>query len=77
MEKLRKKFGKRVRELRINLNLTQEELAANSNISVDFISLIERGINAPSFETLEALARALHVEVNILFTFDKGDSKND
>jgi transcriptional regulator with XRE-family HTH domain len=38
-------------------------------VSVDFLSLLERGINAPSFETLERLARALKVRVVELFNF--------
>ena len=39
-------------------------------MSVDFLSLIERGRNAPSFEKLEAMAKALRVPVAYLFTFD-------
>jgi hypothetical protein len=33
--------------------MTQEQFAETLNISVDFLSLVERGINAPSFETLD------------------------
>jgi len=36
---------------------------------VDFLSLIERGINAPSFETVEKISRRLRVPVSDLFTF--------
>jgi len=36
-------------------------------ISVDFLSLIERGINAPSFETIEQVARRQRVPVNAMF----------
>jgi len=36
---------------------------------VDFLSLIERGINAPSFETLEQMAKRLRVPVQALFEF--------
>jgi hypothetical protein len=38
-------------------------------ISVDFLSLIERGINAPSFETMEHMANKLRVPVMELFDF--------
>lgn len=37
---------------------------------VDFLSLIERGRNAPSFETLERIARRLKIPVAELFNFD-------
>jgi transcriptional regulator with XRE-family HTH domain len=36
-------------------------------ISVDFLSLIERGVNAPSFETLEKIAKRLRMPVSALF----------
>jgi transcriptional regulator with XRE-family HTH domain len=39
-------------------------------MSVDFLSLIERGRNSPSFEKLESMAGALGVPVASLFTFD-------
>jgi len=39
-------------------------------ISVDFLSLIERGRNATSFETLDRIARRLRVTVADLFTFN-------
>jgi transcriptional regulator with XRE-family HTH domain len=38
---------------------------------VDFLSLIERGRNAPSFEKLERMAAALKMPVAYLFTFDR------
>jgi hypothetical protein len=34
--------------------MTQERFAEALDISVDFLSLIERGISAPSFETLDS-----------------------
>ena len=36
-------------------------------ISVDFLGLIERGINSPSFDTLERMAKSLRVQVKDLF----------
>jgi len=67
--KLREKFGRRVRFLRVGQGLTQEQLAERAEISVDFLSLIERGRNSPSFENLDDLAQALDVPVAHLFTF--------
>jgi len=49
--------------------MTQEKLAERAEISVDFLSLVERGINAPSFETLERMAKALKSSVAEMFTF--------
>jgi hypothetical protein len=38
-------------------------------MSVDFLSLIERGINSPSFASLERIAKRLRLQVTDLFTF--------
>ena len=65
---LKKKLGQKIVSLRKNKGLTQEDLAELSGYSVEFISLIERGINAPTIDGLEKLARALDVEVDIIFT---------
>jgi transcriptional regulator with XRE-family HTH domain len=50
--------------------MTQERFAEALDISVDFLSLMERGRNAPSFETLERIAKRLRMPVAHLFTFD-------
>jgi transcriptional regulator with XRE-family HTH domain len=50
--------------------MSQERFAETLGISVDFLSLIERGRNAPSFETLDRMARRLRLSVSELFTFD-------
>ena len=70
MKKLRVQFGKKLRDLRKQRGITQEQLAEAALISVDFLSLVERGINAPSFETLEKLTGALDVPVKQLFDFE-------
>ena len=73
VKNLRVLFGVRVRALRSAAGLTQEALAERANISVDFLSLIERGRNSPSFENIESIASALGLPVVELFTFEGGD----
>jgi len=69
MAALRTRFGKRLRTLRRERDFTQERFAELAEISVDFLSLVERGINGPSFDTLERIAKALRVPVRDLFDF--------
>jgi transcriptional regulator with XRE-family HTH domain len=69
MPSLRQYFGNRLRSIRHERNLTQEQFAERVGISVDFLSLIERGINAPSFETIEQMGKKLRVPVKALFDF--------
>lgn len=67
---LQKKLGQRIATLRKKQGLTQEALAEVISCSVEFISLVERGVNAPSVAGLQSFADALNVEVRDLFTFD-------
>jgi transcriptional regulator with XRE-family HTH domain len=69
---LKQKFGRRLREIRAQRRMTQEEFAEMLDVSVDFLSLIERGRNAPSFETLDRMAKRLRLTVADLFTFSSG-----
>jgi transcriptional regulator with XRE-family HTH domain len=49
--------------------MTQEQFSEAISISVDFLSLIERGRNSPSFETLDRMAKRLKLSVADLFKF--------
>jgi transcriptional regulator with XRE-family HTH domain len=71
MASLRRDFGKRLKAIRLDRKLTQEEFAELVGISVDFLSLIERGINSPGFEALERMADRLDLQVRELFDFRK------
>lgn len=62
-----KELGKRVRKLRKELNLTQEQLAEKLGISVSFLGHIERGTRIASIDTLEKLWFALDTDANYLF----------
>ena len=69
MATLRSKFGQHLRQIRLSRRMSQERFAETLDISVDFLSLIERGRNAPSFETLDKIAKRLRMSVADLFTF--------
>jgi transcriptional regulator with XRE-family HTH domain len=61
----------RLKSIRLEGKLPQEEFAELVGISVDFLSLIERGINAPSFEVLEKMSKCRRLPVMALFEFSK------
>jgi transcriptional regulator with XRE-family HTH domain len=66
---IKKSLGKRIATLRRSQKISQEDLADRSNYSVEFISLVERGVNSPSVDGLAKIAKALGVEVKDLFDF--------
>jgi transcriptional regulator with XRE-family HTH domain len=56
-----RRFGEKVRGYRHERGLTQEALAESLNLSVAYVSLIERGGRNPPYTTVVAIAHALGV----------------
>lgn len=64
---LRKRFGQRVKELRLASGASQEAFADRSGFARSYMSRIERGVANPSLDAIQVLADALSVEVVELF----------
>ncbi|OGB33746.1 MAG: hypothetical protein A3F78_03805 [Burkholderiales bacterium RIFCSPLOWO2_12_FULL_61_40] len=62
-----KAFGLRIKELRAQRSLTQEELAERTGMFRTYMSRIEAGLANPTLTMLYTLAGALEVEVVDLF----------
>jgi len=66
-------IGKRIKEEREKLSLTQEELATKAEIGTKFLSSIERNVSKPSLDTFIKIARALDIPCDYLIN----DIEND
>jgi len=68
-----RRLGERIQTLRHARELTQDELAHRCGISQKYLSELERGTKAPSWETLVALAHnGLQMRLaSLLFTVDE------
>lgn len=75
MSHLYRLLGKNIAHFRREADLTQEQLAENTDYSVDFIGLVERGVNAPTVSRLQDIADAIGVEVWQLFYADQSGRK--
>ena len=75
---VQRRLGTRIQSLRRARGLTQDELATRSDISQKYLSELERGEKAPSWETLVALAhKGLQIRLAaLLFAIDE-DVKDD
>ncbi|MDR1637994.1 MAG: helix-turn-helix domain-containing protein [Treponema sp.] len=60
-------LGKNIKVLRARRGLSQADLSEKADISINFLSNIERGIKFPQPNMLSKIANALGVEVNELF----------
>ena len=63
-------LGKNIKFLRFRRNYSQADLAEKANISITFLSNIERGLKYPKPDILSQIAKALEVEVFELFKTD-------
>ena len=67
-------IGDKIKRLRLQRGLTQEELAARTELSKGFISQLERDLTSPSIATLMDILEALGTDVSDFFR-DTGDEK--
>jgi transcriptional regulator with XRE-family HTH domain len=63
---LRKRFGSKIRELRLAQSMSQEAFADRCGFARSYMSRIERGTANPSLDAIEVLAKALKVEASTL-----------
>ena len=61
------KFGKKVREIRVKQNLSQEKLATKAGVHRTYIGMIERAEKNITLENIEKVAKALGLSVKELF----------
>ena len=64
---LRELFGTSLRQCRRARRLTQAQLTEATDLSLEMIGRLERGLTAPSFDTIAALVDALQVAPSELF----------
>ena len=75
--KLKKDFGKQLKEIRKSKKLTQEQLAELVNVDTKHISFLETGRNFPSADLLEKLKNVFDIEYSDLFDFKNSKDKQN
>jgi len=56
-------IGEKIKQKRIELNMSMQQLANEANLSIGFISQVERELTEPSITSLRKIAKALDVAV--------------
>ena len=64
----RKLLGKRIREERLRLNLTQEQLSEKVNVTPSYLGAVERGEKSMTLEKLIDLVNVLGVSVDYILS---------
>ena len=60
-------IGKKIRQLRLQNDLTLEDLASRSELTKGFLSQLERNLTSPSISTLEDILEALGTNLSEFF----------
>lgn len=69
-------IGERIKKSRIENNLTQENLAEKLNVSVAFISRIERGTTRLNLKRLSEICSILNIDEGTILNGTSTDSTN-
>jgi transcriptional regulator with XRE-family HTH domain len=69
--KITEKFGNKIKEIRQELGISQEELSFRAELHRTYISSIELGKRNVSLVNIEKLAKALECEITDFFTNKK------
>ena len=61
-------IGKKIKQLRLQNDLTLEDLASRSELTKGFLSQLERNLTSPSISTLEDILEALGTNLSEFFS---------
>lgn len=64
-------IGKKIKELRLQNDLTLDNLASRSELTKGFLSQVERNLTSPSISTLEDILEALGTNLSEFFREEK------
>jgi len=68
-----KEIGKRIEKIRMNKNLTREQLATRAGLSTKFIYEVERGKKGLSVESLIKIVKVLSCTYNEILLKEEED----
>jgi len=68
--KIRRLFGQRIKKIRNEKKISQEELPFSCGLHRTYISDVERGIRNVSIDNIHKISKALDVSLKDLFDFE-------
>lgn len=72
-----KRVGERIRRLRKEMNLSQEQLAVRSGLHTNYVGQVERGEKNLTLETLDKVVGGLGISLEELFRYIGPVEKQD
>lgn len=72
---MEKDLGIKIKELRTSQKLTLKELSEKTNLSIGYISQLERGLTSVAISSLKSISEALGVDLSYFFLSFKQSNK--
>lgn len=73
---MQKEIGQKIKELRQKQGLTLKELSDKTNLSISFLSMVERGLTSIAIISLQSIADALGENVSNFFSQAREPGQN-
>lgn len=74
-DEMANEVGKKIKHLRSTKHMTLKELSEKTNLSIGFLSQVERGLTTLAIASLESIAEALDVDLSYFFSLTKKSNK--
>ncbi|MCT4563398.1 MAG: XRE family transcriptional regulator [Maledivibacter sp.] len=68
---MEKEIGKKIKELRISKDLTLKDLSEQTELSIGYLSQLERGLTSPAISSLQSIAQVLGIHLSYFFALPK------
>lgn len=75
-ENVKREIGQKIKELRLAKELTLKDLSEKADLSISFLSQVERGIASIAVTSLEKIAQVLDVDLAFFFTLPQKHETN-
>lgn len=72
---MNKELGKKIKKIRTSKGMTLKDLSEKTNLSIGFLSLVERGLASTGIMSLQNIAQAFGVDLGYFFSPMKGNQK--
>ena len=67
---IHRRFGQRIKELRKEKQLTQEDLAFEVGVDRSYMGFVERGEKNATLDKIAKISKALNVKLKVMFEFE-------
>ena len=70
------KLGEKIKTARLAKKMTLKELAEKTQLSISFLSMVERGLTSAAVVSLKKIAEALDMDLSAFFEITEDEQKN-